>query len=156
MMCAIVVFQNQLGQEKRICHSGQLLFFALVMAVWSICLICDWPTKSSKESGLVKSMVSFCIVVSIFLISIYEINEYKLSLSYYFFVKMQEKDFFDRMKTTNKRLNLCFIAIHHSMRALRPKNPENITNFPGSFASAQNDSNEQKIPSPINRGIPFE
>lgn len=84
-------------------------------------------------------MVSFCIVVSIFLISIYEINEYKLSLSYYFFVKMQEKDFFDRMKTTNKRLNLCFIAIHHSMRALRPKNPENITNFPGSFASAQDD-----------------
>ena len=43
------------------------------------------------------------------------------------------------------------------MRALRPKNPENITNFPGSFASAQNDSNEQKIPSakavsPLKRG----
>ena len=107
---AIVVFQNQLGHENNICHSGQFLFLALVIAVWSIFLIWDCPTKSSKLSGLVARIVCFCVVVSIFLISISCMrNFYKLGLRYYFFYQLQEKDFFDKRIIWSKKLNVYFI-----------------------------------------------
>lgn len=97
IMWAIVVFQNQLGHEKRICHNGQFLFLALMIAVWSICLIWDCPTKSLKLSGLVARIVCFCMDVSIFLISMYFVKILiNLGLRYYFFYELQEKDFFDK------------------------------------------------------------
>ena len=109
IMWAIVVFQNPLGHEKRICHRGQFLFWALVIAVWSICLIWDWPIKSSKLSGLVARIVCFWVVVSIFLISmlyyIWKIFNKSYNLKYYFFNELQEKDFFDKKEKINKKLN---------------------------------------------------
>jgi hypothetical protein len=45
----------------------------------------------------VASIVSFCVEVSIFLISMYNVKILiNLSLRYYFFYELQEKDFFDK------------------------------------------------------------
>ena len=119
-MWAIVVFQNPLGHEKSICQSGQFLFLALVMAVWSIFLMWDCPTKSSKLSGLVARIVCFWVVVSIFLISIYFVRIFgKLNLRYYFFGEMQEKDFFDKKEKINRRLNKYYTLFLITKKALK-------------------------------------
>ena len=117
MIWAIVVFQNQLGHENNMCQSGQLLFLALIIAVWSIFFIWDCPTKSSKLSGLVARIVCFCVVVSIFFISTYDVKIFgKLNLRYYFFYKMQEKDFFDKKEKISKRLDVMSFVILNEVK----------------------------------------
>jgi hypothetical protein len=61
------------------------------------------------------------VVVSIFLISIYCVKVFdKLSLDYYFLNELQEKDFFDKKITLNKKLNIVFCCFSFRFYILYP------------------------------------